>query len=95
MADFVRIADVGPYWERLILWHQFASVGPWWSVLFWNLVVNFTLDPGSGFYFGPWWSILFGTGKNDFKMCRNEFWELIVHVISLWNMNFGLVLSGG
>ena len=48
MANFVRIVDVGPFWERLILWYQFAG-------------------------FGPWWSILFETEKNDFEMCKNEF----------------------
>ena len=48
MANFVRIVDFGPFWERLILWYQFAG-------------------------FGPWWSILFETEKNDFEMCKNEF----------------------
>ena len=53
-------------------------------------MVGFILDLGGRFHFGPWWSILFGIGKNDFEMSRNEFWELFVHVITLWNMNFGL-----
>ena len=67
---------------RSILWYQFAGFGPW--------VVDFTLDLG-----GLWTlvvEICFGTKKNDFEMSRNEFWELFVHVITLWNMNFGLVL---
>ena len=31
MADFVRIVDVGPFWERSTLWYQFTGFGPWWS----------------------------------------------------------------
>ena len=88
MADFVRVVDVGPFWKRSILWYQFAGFGTW--------VVDLTLDLGGR---SCWFCTLVvdfvGIEKNDFEMCRNEFWELFVLVISLWNMNFGLVLSGG
>ena len=43
MADFVRVVDVGPFWERSILWYQFAGFEPWWSILLWTLEVDFTL----------------------------------------------------
>ena len=90
MADFVRT-----FLGRLILWYPLLVLdpggrsyfGPWRSVSFWTLVVGFILDLHGRF--------CFGTKKNDFEMSRNKIWELFVHVISLWNMNFGLVLSGG
>ena len=52
MVEFVRVVNVGAFWELSILWYHFAGFRPWWSILLWILVINFTLDHGGRFCLG-------------------------------------------
>ena len=33
MVEFVRVVNVGAFWELSILWYHFAGFRPWWLIL--------------------------------------------------------------